>query len=85
MSTVKWITPAGSLGIIVERTVINIPLEATSDSGNPVTFSLLAGDFPRGLKLIDGIITGSPVEVRIWTKSRFVIRADDGEDIDWIV
>lgn len=81
MSTVTWITPAGSLGVITERRFIEIPLEATSDEGT-VSFSLLAGELPKGLRLIDGVITGSPLEVRRFTKSRFVIRADDGEDLE---
>jgi len=79
--TVRWITPAGSLGTVVERITLNIPLSAVSDSG-PIEFTLLAGNLPRGCRLSQGIIKGSPTEVRTLTVNRFVIRASDGEDIE---
>jgi hypothetical protein len=78
---ITWITPAGSLGTITERVIIDIPLNATTDQ-TTVTYSVIAGSLPRGLKLINGHITGSPVEVRRFTESRFVVRADDGTDIE---
>ena len=88
---VTWITPAGSLGIITERISLAIPLEATSPNGQ-ITFTLLAGELPRGLRIdsealfdstqTTAFITGSPVEVIKFTESRFVIRADDGVDIE---
>lgn len=76
-----WITPAGSLGVITERRYIEIPLEATSEFG-PVSFSLLAGNLPKGLKLVDNVILGSPIEVSKFTESKFVIRADSGYNIE---
>jgi len=89
--TVRWITPAGNLGIIVERLTQSIPLEAESDTGS-ITFTLLAGSLPRGLRISNEVATdstqnivriiGSPTEVRRFTTSRFVIRADDGTDIE---
>lgn len=89
--TVRWITPAGDLGIVVERLRQNIPLTASSDVG-PIIFTLLAGVLPRGLRLAESSehdstqssinIIGSPTEVRRFTTSRFVIRADDGKDIE---
>lgn len=89
--TVRWQTPAGNLGIIIERLTQSIRLEATSDVG-PVTFALLAGTLPRGLRLSTEIetdstqsathIIGSPTEVRRFTESRFVIRVSDGQDIE---
>ena len=93
---ITWQTPEGRLGIVTERVILNIPLQATSNVG-PVTFSLIAGRLPRGLRLDAGVLTdstyldstqtsvyikGSPTEVRRYTESRFVIRADDGEDIE---
>jgi hypothetical protein len=83
---ITWITPAGNLitstsGILVERIIVNIPLSAISNIG-AVSYSIIAGSLPRGLKLINGFITGSPVEVKVYTKSRFVIRASDGVDIE---
>ena len=79
--TIRWITPPGNLGIVTERVSLNIPLTATSNSGS-VTYQLIAGNLPRGLRLEGNIIKGSPTEVRRWTDSRFVIRADDGSDIE---
>jgi hypothetical protein len=79
---ITWVTPAGSLGpVLVERNTLEIPVVATSDSG-PVTYSLIAGSLPRGLRLSNNIINGSPVEVRRFTEYRFVIRADDGVDLE---
>lgn len=79
--SITWITPAGSLGILTERIITEIPLQATSNSGE-VTFSLISGSLPRGLRLSNGSIKGSPTEVRKFTESRFVIRASDGEDLE---
>lgn len=78
---VIWVTPAGSLGTFVERYSLDIPLNANSPQG-PISFSIIAGELPRGLKLINGRIVGSPVEVITWTVSKFVIRASDGVDIE---
>jgi hypothetical protein len=78
---ITWITPAGSLGILVERNTLEIPVVATSNSGT-VTYSLIAGRLPRGLRLSNNVINGSPVEVRQFTEYRFVIRADDGVDLE---
>lgn len=89
---ITWITPAGSLvGTVTERILLNIPIQAKSPVG-PVSFRLIAGKLPRGLKVdqnIDqtgdittGYIKGSPVEVRKFTESKFVIRADDGVDVE---
>src|SRR5210317_849485 len=78
---ITWNTPAGSLGVITERVTLDIPLDATSNIGD-VTFSLIAGNLPRGLRLSGNSISGSPTEVRTFTESRFVIRASDGQDIE---
>jgi hypothetical protein len=78
---VTWITTAGDLGIITERVTVDIPLAASSPLGS-VSFTLIAGNLPRGLKLLNGSIKGSPVEVKKYTKSKFVIRASDGEDLE---
>lgn len=77
---IVWNTPAGSLGTLTERVIVNIPLSA-SGTGT-VTYSLIAGNLPRGLRLTNGVIQGSPVEVKRFTESRFVIRASDSLDIE---
>ena len=79
--TISWITPQGSLGILTERVIVDIPLQASSDIGE-VRFSLISGALPRGLRLSNGSIKGSPTEVRRFTESRFVIRASDGQDLE---
>jgi hypothetical protein len=73
---VTWITPPGSLGILTERIIVNIPIEANSDLGE-IEYSLLSGKLPRGLRLRNNRIIGSPVEVSKFTESKFVIRASD--------
>ena len=78
---ITWVTPAGSLGLLTERILIDIPISATSTVG-AVTYSIIAGSLPRGLRLINGSIKGSPVEVKVYTESKFVIRADDGVDLE---
>jgi hypothetical protein len=88
---ITWITPAGSLGIITERVIQDIQVEASSDVG-PITFTVIAGNLPRGLRLNAAVnfvnpistcfLQGSPSEVKKFTTSRFVIRADDGVDIE---
>ena len=79
--TISWVTAAGSLGTITERVTLEIPLEATSSTGT-VTYNLLAGKLPRGLRLAGNKIKGSPTEVRKLTVYKFVIRANDGTDIE---
>jgi hypothetical protein len=78
---ITWTTPAGSLGLLTERIIIDIPLLATSTVGT-VTYSLIAGSLPRGLRLSNAAVRGSPVEVKVYTESKFVIRASDGVDLE---
>jgi hypothetical protein len=79
---ITWITPAGSLGLLTERVPIDIVLQATTTVSAAITYSVIAGALPRGLKLINGAIKGSPTEVKVYTESRFVIRATDGVDLE---
>jgi hypothetical protein len=89
--TISWITPAGNLGTVTERVSLDIPIEASSNVG-AITYSVISGRLPRGLRLSQTVtsdstvysstIKGSPTEVRKFTTSRFVIRADDGTDIE---
>jgi len=80
---VTWITPAGDLGTVTERNILTIQLTATSAAG-PLSYTVIAGQLPRGLRLesATGLIRGSATEVRRFTTSRFVVRADDGQDIE---
>ena len=78
---INWITSAGDLANIIERITVDIELTATSNIGN-VSYEIIAGHLPRGLRLIGNRIKGSPVEVRRYTESRFVVRASDGQDLE---
>lgn len=78
---ITWITAAGRIATLTERVIVDIPLSATSNTGI-VTYSLIAGNLPRGLRLSENSIKGSPTEVRKFTESKFVIRASDGTDIE---
>ena len=77
---ITWITPIGDLGTLEERIITSVPLEATTDTQNSVTYSVIAGDLPRGMLLQGNEIKGSPAEVTKFTEHRFVVRASDGED-----
>jgi hypothetical protein len=74
-----WNTPAGSLGTVSERVKQDISLSATSSAGS-VNFELQSGILPKGLRIQDGHILGTPLEVSQSTTTRFVIRATDGQD-----
>jgi len=73
----SWLTAAGSLGTINERDRQAITLLASSDQSS-ISFSIQAGSLPKGLRLENNVILGTPLEVSKPTVSRFVIRADDG-------
>ena len=79
--SIVWHTLAGNLGTLIERVLIDIPLSATSNNG-AITYKLIAGQLPRGLRLSEASILGSPAEVRRYTTSRFVIRASDATDLE---
>lgn len=79
---ITWITPADSLGLLTERIPIDIQLQASTNLTATVAYSLIAGSLPRGLKLINGAVKGSPTEVKVYTESRFVIRASDNVDVE---
>jgi hypothetical protein len=79
---ITWQTPAGNLGIIIERVLQDITLQVTSNVGT-ISYSIISGSLPRGLRLTNsGHIVGSPVEVKRFTTSRFVVRANDGADLE---
>lgn len=78
--SISWQTPAGYLGLLVERQTVEIPIQATTTTGS-LSFSIIAGQLPTGLRLDGNKITGAPVEVRVYTSNQFVIRADNGSEI----
>jgi len=75
-----WLTASGTtLGTAQERTAVNLLLPVTTVNG--ITFSLIAGTLPPGLRLEGNRILGTPFEVSRPTVSTFVIRASDGVNI----
>lgn len=72
---ITWNTPPGTLGTFNERTPLNLPLSATSTT--TVTYSVISGSLPVGVILnsTTGVLTGTPVEIKNTTQSKFVIRA----------
>ena len=77
---ITWITPAGNLGTFEERVTVNIPIQASTNTGQEISYTVIAGKLPIGCILRDGVIKGSPGEVTKVTQSKFVIRANDGTD-----
>jgi hypothetical protein len=77
---ITWNTPSGSLGTINEREKQNILLDVSSDTGD-YTIEIIAGSIPRGLRIEDRKIVGTPLEVAKATTSKFVVRAKDTNDI----
>ena len=77
---ITWQTPAGSLGIFTERQLLEIELDATTDIGQ-LSYSVISGELPRGLRLDSNTIKGSPSEVIQETDKRFVVRATNGIEI----
>jgi hypothetical protein len=79
--SVVWQTPAGKIGnTIIERVIVDITILAISSNDKSITYKLIAGNLPRGLRLDGNKIKGSSVEVRRFTSSRFVIRASEIDD-----
>lgn len=75
----EWITPSGDLGTLIERNQIEIPIQAQTTTGN-ISYTVIAGSLPVGLRLDNNIIKGSPGEVRKFTTKKFVVRADNGTE-----
>lgn len=64
---------------IQERSIVDIPLPVSSSSG--ITFSVISGKLPIGLRIVNDNIQGTPFEVPRTTDFEFVIRATDGTQI----
>lgn len=78
--TIAWQTPAGSLGTFTERQLLEVSVSATTDIGE-LSYSVISGRLPTGLRLDGNTIKGSPTEVVQETASRFVVRASNGSEI----
>lgn len=75
------VTDTGTVSstVLTERTSINIPLPVIP---NPlVTFKVIAGALPAGLRIQGSSIVGTPFEVARRTAYKFVVRATLGTEI----
>lgn len=71
-----WTLPSGyNLGTFSERDILTLNLPADPGPGINVTYKVISGTLPTGLKLIGSTIIGTPFEVARRTDYRFVIRA----------
>lgn len=77
---IQWNIPSGSLGTINEREKQNILLDVSSDTGE-YTIEVIAGNIPKGLRIENNYIIGTPLEVARSTTSKFVVRAKDSNDV----
>lgn len=80
MTAPVWTTPAGFLGTLTERSLMTAYVQA---SGQSVTYSVISGSLPGGLRLnsTTGLIAGSPSSVSQTRNFSFAIRATSGSDI----
>jgi hypothetical protein len=64
---------------VQERSVVNILLPANNSVG--ITYSVISGKLPPGLRIVNNTIQGSPFEVPRTTDFKFVVRASNGTDL----
>ena len=80
MSLNVWTQPTGySLGNFPESVSISLTLPITNGTG--ITFSVISGALPGGLRIEGSTILGSPYIVSNDTTYKFCIRATDGTNI----
>ena len=73
-----WTETSGyDLGVYSERDRLEIPLPLKPNIPTNISFSVISGKLPSGLRLENGAIRGTPFEVPRLTQYRFVIRATD--------
>ena len=78
MSTPKWITPAGSVGVYPADNAMEFQLAAATLDSLTITYTLISGHLPTGLSLrVDGLILGTPPIVADAITHTFVVRATE--------
>jgi hypothetical protein len=84
LDTARTIFDGGSTlfdaGTFQERVVVNIPLPTVGNLSG-ITFKIISGKLPEGLKLNDAFIAGNPYNVARTTKFTFCVRAQLGTNI----
>ena len=82
MATPVWTTTAGKIASIDEEVAYSVQLEANTSDSTAVTYSIISGSLPSGIKLTStGLLTGTPAEVYKRTRYTFVVRATAGSQI----
>ena len=78
-----WTEKSGyTFGTIQERSIVNLALPI-SYYDPTVTFTVISGSIPPGLRIVNSSIQGTPFEVARVTTFTFCIRAtDNGETAD---
>ena len=76
MALSVWNLASGyHLGFFNERNTVTLQLPVTPPPGVVVSYKVISGTLPPGLKLISSTILGTPFEVTRTTEYKFVIRA----------
>lgn len=88
MTSPVWITNAGFLGTLTEKTAVSIPFSVNTTA---TSFSIVSGKLPQGLVLklettsttatTTGFIVGNPMSVPSTVRSQFVIRAKNNSGV----
>lgn len=77
-----WTQESGyDLGIYSERDRVEIPLPLNPNIQPNISFKVISGQLPAGLRLSGDMIVGTPFEVPRLTSYRFVIRATDNVSV----
>lgn len=77
----EWATPAGNLGTVPDSEYFALQLSAIDTSGATITYSIISGDAPNGIRLsANGILQGiatilNPIAVDQQQTYRFTVRA----------
>lgn len=80
MALTVWTKPSGySFGTFQERLKFDEPLPVANDAG--VTYTVISGALPGGLRISGNTITGTPYEVARTTEFSFCIRASKDNQI----
>ena len=82
MALTVWTQPSGyNFGVFQERKTVNQPLPVNLPDGIIVSFKVISGSLPQGLRISGSSIIGTPFEVPRPTDYTFVVRASDGVNI----
>lgn len=74
-----WTQPSNySFGTVEEKVRLNLSLPTANDAG--VTYRVISGALPTGLRIEGNSIVGSPFEVARLTEYTFCVRASKGND-----